>query len=133
MKKNHVHNVVSYGYNCYRGTTSTINGATIHAEHYALSKLKCRDKNKKFSKISILVIKISNSGLISMSKPCKHCIETMQILANRKGYCIEHVYFSNNMRKIEKWAYADLENDPDKHVTEFYKPEEEKFKKFAKK
>jgi hypothetical protein len=68
-----------------------------------------------------------------MSKPCKHCVENMQILANRKGYFIEYVYFSNNLRQIEKWAYSDLENDPVKHVTEFYKPEEEKFKKFAKK
>jgi len=97
------------------------NGATIHAEHFAINKLKTRDKNKKLLKISILVIKISNTGLISMSKPCKHCIDNMQILANRKGYNIKSVYFSNNLREIEEWTYTDLENDTCKHDTEYYK------------
>ena len=72
-------------------------------------------------RINILVIKISNTGLISMSKPCKHCIENMQMLANKKGYYINNVFFSNNEREIEKWAYHDLENDETKHITEFYK------------
>jgi len=128
-EKNNVDNVVSVGYNCYRGTLSANNGATIHAEHFAINKLKPRDKNKKLSRISILVIKISNTGLISMSKPCKHCIDNMQILANRKGYHIENIYFSNSLREIEKWSYASLEKDPIKHVTEFYKSEDLKFKK----
>ena len=125
--------MVSYGYNFYRGINSMANGATIHAEHSAINKLKNRDKNKKLLKISILVIKISNTGLISMSKPCKHCIDNMQILANRKGYHIESVYFSNNLREIEEWAYIDLENDTCKHVTEYYKSDEEKYKRFRKK
>ena len=113
--------MVSYGYNYYRSSTSTLNGSTIHAEHSAINRLKSRDRNKKFLKINIVVIKISNTGLISMSKPCKHCIENMQLLANRKGYCIDSVYFSNNLREIEKWSYTELENDTCKHVTEFYK------------
>jgi len=107
---------------------SSSNGATIHAEHSAINKLKARDKNKKFLKINIVVIKISNTGLISMSKPCKHCIENMQILANRKGYYIDSVYFSNNSREMEKWTYSKLENEECKHVTEFYK-NAEKLKK----
>jgi len=122
--------VVSIGYNCYRGKLSANNGATIHAEHFAINKLKTRDKNKKLYKISLLVIKISNTGLISMSKPCKHCVENLQTLANRKGYHIEHVYFSNNIRQIEKWSYSDLENDKSKHVTEYYKNDEDKYSKF---
>jgi hypothetical protein len=52
----------------------------------------------------------------------------LQILANRKGYIIEYVYFSNHERKIEKWKYSDLENDPCKHFTEYYKKQEEKYK-----
>ena len=100
--------MVSYGYNCYRGSLTSNNGATIHAEHFAINKLKVRDKNKKLLKISIIVIKISNTGLIGMSKPCKHCIDNMQMLANRRGYQIENVYFSNNKREIEKWSYAEL-------------------------
>jgi len=128
-EKKNVDNVVSYGYNCYRGMMTASNGATIHAEHFAINKLKTRDKNKKLYKISILVIKISNTGLISMSKPCKHCVENLQILANRKGYIIEYVYFSNHERKIEKWKYSDLENDPCKHFTEYYKKQEQKYNK----
>ncbi len=104
------------------------NGATIHAEHLALNKLKVRPKNKKLERVSILVIKISNTGLISMSKPCKHCVENLQRIANEKGYYIEYVYFSNSNREIEKWSYNQLENDPTKHVTEYYKPENEKHK-----
>jgi cytidine deaminase len=131
-EKNIVDNVVSTGYNCYRSKLSASNGATIHAEHFAINKLKSRDKNKKPYRISLLVIKISNSGLISMSKPCKHCVENMQLLANRKGYHIENIYFSNSKREIEKWAYSELENDPCKHITEYYRNEEYKFKKMKK-
>ena len=117
----HVDNVVSYGYNCYRGTTSTSNNATIHAEHSAINKLKSLEKGKKLVRINILVIKISLAGLISMSKPCQHCIDILQLLANKKGYYISNIYFSNNLRNIEKWSYTELENDKSKHVTEFYK------------
>jgi cytidine deaminase len=117
-------------YNCYRASTCSNNAATIHAEHYAINKLKTRPKNKKLYKISIVVIKVSPSGLIGMSKPCKHCVENMQKLANRKGYYIENVYFSNSNRQIEKWSFNDLENDPHKHVTEFYKNDVDKFKRY---
>jgi hypothetical protein len=89
-----------------------------------------RTKNKKLERISILVIKISNTGLISMSKPCKHCVENLQILAKRRGYHIDNIYFSNNLRQIEKWGYSELENDPSKHVTEFYKNEADKYIKY---
>ena len=65
-----------------------------------------------------------------MSKPCKHCIENLQMLANRKGYHIEDIYFSNSSRQIEKWSFDELAKDPNKHVTEFYKNESEKVKKF---
>lgn len=128
-EKNNVDNVVSVGYNCYRGKLSASNGATIHAEHFAINKLKTRDKNKKLYKISLLVIKISNTGLISMSKPCKHCVENMQMLANRKGYHIDNIYFSNSNREIEKWSYTNLEKDPCKHVTEYYRCDDDKYKK----
>jgi cytidine deaminase len=121
IQTNHIDNVVSYGYNCYRGSTSTSSNATIHAEHSAINKLKYLEKKKKLVKINILVIKISSTGLISMSKPCNHCINILQLIANKKGYYISNIFFSNNMRKIEKWSYTDLENDPEKHVTEFYK------------
>jgi len=131
-EKKNVDNVASFGYNCYRGKLSANNGATIHAEHFAINKLKTRDKNKKLYKISLLVIKISNTGLISMSKPCKHCVENLQLLAHKKGYHIEYVYFSNEERKIEKWSYTDLENDNFKHVTEYYKNEDDKYIKYKK-
>jgi cytidine deaminase len=96
-------------------------GATIHAEHFAINKLKTRERNKKLCKINILVIKVSNTGLIGMSKPCKHCVDNLQKLANKKGYFIENIYFSNQLRQIEKWSYAKLESDPNKHISEFYK------------
>jgi cytidine deaminase len=117
IHKNRVDNVISYGYNCYRASSN----ATIHAEHSAINRLKSREKNKKLLKINILVIKISSSGLISMSKPCKHCVDNMQNCANKKGYYIENVFFSNNLREIEKWSYNELESDPIKHITEYYR------------
>ena len=52
------------------------------------------------------------------------------MLANRKGYHIEDIYFSNSSRQIEKWSFDELAKDPNKHVTEFYKNESEKVKKF---
>jgi cytidine deaminase len=118
--------VLSVGYNCYRGIATMNIGATIHAEHLAINKLKPRPRNKKLYKINLVVIKVSNTGLIGMSKPCKHCVDNLQILANRKGYTIDCIYFSNQLREIEKWSYNELELDPNKHVTEFYKEKDKK-------
>ena len=120
--------MLSVGYNCYRGIATMNIGATIHAEHFAINKLKPRPKNKKLCKISIVVIKISTTGLLGMSKPCKHCVENLQTIANRKGYNIEYVYFSNSNREIERWSFEQLKNDQNKHVSEFYKPASEKYK-----
>lgn len=58
----------------------------------ALRKLKKRDVRK--GNLSILVIRISKSGVIGMSEPCAHCL----YLLKRMG--ISRIYYSNESGDI---------------------------------
>lgn len=45
---------------------------------------------KKFSKISLIVIKKNNNDMLSMSKPCDECIKVMKILKMKNIYYSDH-------------------------------------------
>ena len=92
----------------------------IHAEINCINTLRVNNKNP--IAISIFVCRISikdNCLIFSMSKPCKHCIDKMQNIANKKGYNIKNVYFTNNLGNVEKEKYKDLLNSTDKHISRY--------------
>jgi len=100
--------ILSYGFNSMRGSK------TDHAECSAIRKyMYTRGINettifkRKFSKLTVVVIRLSCGDNISMSKPCKHCIEYMRKLG------IKAVIYSNNNGDMIKENVKKINN---KHV-----------------
>ncbi len=92
---------------------------TIHAEHDAINKLPTN--NKRLKSVNILVIRISNTGILGMSKPCENCIKLMNTLPQQKGYKINKVFYSDSFGIIIKTTLNKLMNENNNHVSKFYK------------
>lgn len=101
--------VISYGMNTYEQYGSS------HAEYNAVCGL-IKNKSRPIY-VDILVLRVTLSGKLNMSKPCKHCIASLIIISMKKRYIIRNVYFSNEMGKIEKCTLFSLDQSPEKHIT----------------
>lgn len=98
-----------------------INGnRTIHAEHDAINKLPII-RNKKLKKVSILIIKTSNTGVLGNSKPCYHCIQKMKNMMPKKGYRMDNVYYTDEHSKIVKKKFSALIEEKDVHLSSYYR------------
>jgi len=86
-----------------------------HAEISALNKLKKYNtiyksgKGRKRKKFYLLVIRVSKTGVIGISKPCKHCL----IEINKSGL-ISEIGYSNKDGKIVNESIKDIKSD---HIT----------------
>jgi len=117
--------VLSYGVNKYNNKRGV---GTTHAEIDAINHLPPRKKSgKMLINIDLLVIRTSHMGKIGMSKPCLHCILSMQVLPNRKGYKIKNIYYSNEAGDIIHTTLDNLINCKDFHLSRYYKMHNFKF------
>lgn len=96
-----------------------LNDDDTHAEINSLKKfMKIGFKRKKRNRfkmpyIDLVVIRVNNSGLFCMSKPCLHCI----IELNKKcGDNLRYVYYSTDTRNIVREKFSSLVNDKNKHM-----------------
>ena len=71
---------------------------SIHAEHDAINKLPYSRKKKS---IDMLVVRFANNNL-TISKPCKKCINMMCNMFPNKGYCVKNIYYSTIDGSINK-------------------------------
>lgn len=99
-------NILSFGYNRY--IPNKIN--TIHAEHDSINKLPYYKRQRRYCNINILVIRLSKTNKMGMSKPCPMCVRNMRILPRKKGYIIKDVYYSDSDGKIVKTTLNRLLN-----------------------
>jgi cytidine deaminase len=113
---------LSYGENQIRGKSS------IHAEVNAIEKLPSR-KDGRLLKVSLLVFRVTKSGKYTMSKPCMHCIEKMNQTCAR-NYKIFSVYYTNKDGDFEKSSLNQLSNEPEKHVSKWYRENVRSFRTF---
>lgn len=111
-------NVLSYGVNTYADVDGKYPG--IHAEQDALSKLMPLKQKKKPEIIDLLVIRLSKTNKLQISKPCSHCIKMMGISSLNKGYKIRNVYYSDSDGKIIRTTLRSLELE-EHHISRFYK------------
>jgi hypothetical protein len=80
---------------------------TVHAEAHALSKLDkintFRRNVKKHNKIDLLVVRMSKTGKIGYSRPCKDCLDKMSL----SRYNINNIYYTANdgLIKMEKFQF----------------------------
>lgn len=112
-------NILSFGFNIEHPTPNHIH-AGIHAEHYAINRLKPLKKKKKLTEIHMFVIRISKHNVLQNSKPCADCIRIMQHLPQQKGYKIKYIYYSNETGNILKTNLTKL-NEEEKHYSRYYK------------
>lgn len=61
-----------------------------HAEITALNNIKYQENKRKFSKMSLYVVRIDKDGKMCISKPCKYCVYTM------RSYRIKKVCYSTD-------------------------------------
>ena len=94
---------------------------TIHAEQSAIDRLPNLTNKKHLKTINIIVVRISKTGMWSMSKPCIHCIKYMNNIAPLKGYRIKRVYYSCEDGSIKNYSLNNMCDDPDYHVSKYFR------------
>ena len=100
----------------------TIGSRPIHAERDAIRKLPIlNNKSKKKKKINILILKVSKSKQIRMSKPCVNCLYNIINLPPKKGYVIKNIYYSTNEGDIIKTTPKKMIECNDFHFSKFSK------------
>lgn len=107
---------LAYGYNTYKTDDYT----TEHAEAMAFRKLNCvRKKLGIRGRLSVNILVVRTNG--GNSKPCSKCIECMQSCSDK--YNVRKVYYTNNKEPtgIQKETFSSLVNDPNKHISSFYR------------
>jgi tRNA(Arg) A34 adenosine deaminase TadA len=107
---------LAYGYNTYKTDDYT----TEHAEAMAFRKLNCvRKKLGIRGRLNVNILVVRTNG--GNSKPCSKCIECMQSYSDK--YNVRKVYYSNNKEAcgIQKENFSSLVNDPNKHISSFYR------------
>jgi len=91
-------------------TNSIIRGnglTSIHAEESALHKLQRLIHYRKFDdrkNVDILVIKLTKTGILSYSRPCRDCITRLE----RSGLKINRIYYSNEFGSITSESLSEL-------------------------
>lgn len=115
--------IVSMGHNKFITCEKLPN---IHAEMDAVSKLPTFRK-KKFESIHLCVIRINGSGKLNNSKPCIHCILSLNMIAPLKGYRIDKVYYSNECGTISQSRFKEFDTH-EGHVTRFFRERNFKIK-----
>lgn len=96
------HCVLSIGINQYNA-----NNISIHAEHDAINNLP---STKQTIDVNILVIRLTKSNELNMSKPCGNCIRILKSYPPKKGYNIKDVYYSDENGNIVKTKLNKLTN-----------------------
>lgn len=65
-----------------------------HAEENLIQKfLRIRNRPKK---LSLLIVKVTKSGNICMSRPCRNCMKRLIAMCNKHDITIKNVYYSTN-------------------------------------
>jgi hypothetical protein len=80
---------------------------SVHAEESALRKLRRMKRYRKFDdrkNIDILVIKLTKTGRLSYSRPCRDCITRLE----RSGLKINRIYYSNEFGSITSESLPEL-------------------------
>ena len=112
---------LAYGYNTYSNGDMT----TEHAEAMAFRKLNCVRKHMGIrGRLSVNVLVVRTNG--GNSKPCSNCIQRM--INYSSLYTIRKVYYTNKNEPdgIQKESFSSLINDPNKHVSAYYRFQQQK-------
>lgn len=107
---------ICFGVNSFK-TNMDLPG--VHAEIDAARNLPFRSGAPK--PITLCVVRLSHTGKLSQSKPCAHCIAMVNRVALKRGYRIQWVVYSNMDGSLERIRFTNLENEPVKHISTYYR------------
>jgi len=94
-----------------------INDEKNHSEVNAILKLRYRrEKLKNPIKISALVIRVTSTGELGMSRPCAHCTISLFRLPRKFGYVVTDIYYSDQNGDIIKTSMNELLEGP-QHIS----------------
>jgi len=78
-----------------------------------LSKYDTTKRGKKHKKWDVIVLRVSKTGSLGMSKPCKHCLLNFK----NSFVKIKNIYYSNSEGKIECKSLTNLLNEKNPHIS----------------
>jgi len=85
---------------------------SIHAEDAGMNKFNRINNYKRIinrsDTLDILVIRISRSGILGNSRPCKNCIRRL----GKLGHKIKHVYYTTNEGSIVREKFDQMLASP---------------------
>lgn len=84
---------------------------STHAEIDALNKLKSKKFVSTKTRFDLMVIRISKTGVLGESRPCFHCLETLE----NSGVKIHNVYYSTKSGTLTKERFSTMK-ESDKTV-----------------
>lgn len=91
---------------------------SFHAEYNAINKLL--HKPNKPKQVDLLVIRITKSGILGNSRPCKYCLEYLKNLS-QIGINIKNVYYSNEIGCINREGFIQMFTGKKQHVSSGYR------------
>lgn len=95
-------------------SSALINHSTnsIHAEDAGMNKFNRINNHRRIinrsDTLDILVIRISRSGILGNSRPCRNCIRRL----SKIGYKIKHVYYTTNDGSIVREKFDQMLGSP---------------------
>lgn len=92
--------------------------SSIHAEDNVIRNLPMNTKRSK--KVDMLVIRVTKTGELALSKPCIHCILLMCTRLPTKGYALRDVYYSTAQGTLEVVKFRTLIFS-EHHMSRFHK------------
>ena len=105
---------------CTGHNINYIDNTTLHAEEAAFKKLLNCTEAKQI-KINVAVIKITRDGQYRNSKPCVHCLQSMYITSQKKGYKLNKIYYTSDDNTISSNTYLNLLDNNNFHISSYYK------------
>ena len=75
------------------------NPATIPAKSRKAGPMKNKKNKRRIINVDIVVIQVVNHKRLSMSRPCKHCLDKLQ-LAKQINIKINYVYYTDRNGEI---------------------------------
>ena len=92
---------------------------SVHAEDDAIGKfLKIRDAPKK---IDVLVIRLSKTGQLGSSRPCKNCLMRYINVSRKFKVKIKNIYYSTSDGTIQKENFITMLDSELTHVSSGYR------------
>lgn len=78
--------------------------------HRGIKPFKC-------PKYDLVVIRVSKTGKLGSSRPCFHCLSSLEMACQKYNFMIGNVFYSTTDGNIIKEHFADMRNSEKTYVS----------------